>query len=129
MPAPAEGSEMRAESAVSPPGGDYAPCFMVNDKVFWLSGNVLGELPDGCVEAGAIQEIVETQEARQGIGLKNYQAGFGNVGDKVYLNPDEPETAWLYTDVYSSPGLYHYVLCRAEDGRAEDGRTEDGRTQ
>ena len=117
---PSDGSDMSAESAISPPGGDYAPCFMVNDKVFWLSGHTLDELPDGYVEAGTIREIIETQEAREGIGLKNYQAGFGNVGDKIYLNPDSPETAWLYTDLYSDPDKFHYVFCKTEEGRTQD---------
>jgi len=98
----------------TPPSYDYSPSFMVNNQVFWSFGGsasgLFDSLPDGYSQAGVIEEIVSKRNKDYFNEYKNYQADFGNVGDKIFLNAEKPYAAYVYTDLFAEKGDFHYVL-------------------
>ncbi len=104
-------SFMGPQSTNQPNAHVSPPHFMANDKMFWRSPNEENfseTLPEGYVECGAIQNILPVEsDLRQ---FQNFDSVYGHVGDKIYTNPEKPDTAYLYSEMGRDDGKYQYLL-------------------
>jgi len=90
--------------------GALTPHFKVDNRVFWYTPTndyERTELPDDYKSVGTILSIGDDYP-----NMDNFQSSCGSVGDKIYMDPTNPNAAYLYTNSYEGDGTgsYHYIL-------------------
>lgn len=80
--------------------GALPPYFTLNNIKYWdspyIKQTALTALPDTYKFVGSISS--------------NSDTNFGDIGDKIYMDPANLNAAYLYTDLYAEKGNFRYLL-------------------
>jgi hypothetical protein len=95
------------------------PNFAYNNKIYSIASDdtdtTTSILPNNYKYAGEILSDGGVNMTE----IKNFQSSFGHIGDKIYVDPNNPYAAYLYTNLFAYNGHYWYLLFVTQDIQIE----------
>lgn len=85
------------------------PHIEYQNNMYWLcpyTEAIQLSLPSGYQFAGKILSAA----SENSINLNNMQSSFSHIGDKIYIDPVNNQSLFLYTDLFSQKGTNRYLL-------------------